>query len=97
MMMPFGKHKGTDTKLINSEYLLWLSGQEFMEEERNAELLTTIQEELKERDRANAHFSDDKADSSANKRPIDLAIEELKRAMYSVNQAIETLKKEGGK
>ena len=56
MIIPFGKHKGKEIEEIPSDYLRWLIDQDFIEEEKHAELYESIEEEIAIRERSYGHF-----------------------------------------
>ena len=65
--IPFGKYgpskihpKGVSINLIPSGYLQWLLKQDWFLDKSSDALICIIEEEIKMRDRYNAHFYEDK-------------------------------------
>jgi len=59
MKMPFGKHRGVSLELINSNYLRWLIEEDWFID-RDDDLVVAVETELKERDKWDGHFYEDK-------------------------------------
>lgn len=59
MKMPFGKHRGVSLELINSNYLRWLIEEDWFID-RDDDLVVAVEEELKDRDKWDGHFYEDK-------------------------------------
>jgi len=58
MRITFGRYSGKEIGEIPSGYLTWLLEQDWMYEDKKAELLEAIEHEMTVRDRSYAHFYD---------------------------------------
>jgi uncharacterized protein (DUF3820 family) len=54
VIVQFGKHKGKDTEEVPSSYLRWYL--EKVSERDNPELFKAVEDEMKYRNKHNAHF-----------------------------------------